>query len=467
LGTVVSAAEESNNLLKADSKYWVWGSYNEDPEEYVNVQDDGSFFLRESGVAFVGEKVGNGQKISVKFSTNKDQWAAIQIRGNLTPEMAASQSIMYSEAPHAGLAVLLRPNSNEISINASTGGGASTISNKSGTKYLPEGVTANDGNDHVVDIETADAGDGKISINVYFDGTKVIDSCVVDGFADASYVSVVYNGGNNSFILKDLSIEGVDLADYQTEDTGSGEGTGSSEDTGSGTGSNTGDNAPAVNNKNGLLNADKEYWIFGTNSEAKNQFNSDGSLTVTGDAGIATFTGETVGDGIITLKFKANNNNNIVFISLRNNVTLEKMEENGHNAYPLKPGNKAVSVLIRTDNSISINVSDGAENWSRLGDTAPIKLNDGVEHTMEIHTKKVDNKLEITVIVDGVQYLQRTTAYLPAGYVSFCCVDNLDSFTVTDLNIEGVELSDYQSNPKTGEKDVKVRIIENTGFRLS
>lgn len=88
LGTVVSAAEESNNLLKADSKYWVWGSYNEDPEEYVNVQDDGSFFLRESGVAFVGEKVGNGQKISVKFSTNKDQWAAIQIRGNLTPEMA-------------------------------------------------------------------------------------------------------------------------------------------------------------------------------------------------------------------------------------------------------------------------------------------------------------------------------------------------------------------------------------------
>lgn len=86
---------------------------------------------------------------------------------------------------------------------------------------------------------------------------------------------------------------------------------------------------------------------------------------------------------------------------------------------------------------------------------------------MEIHTKKVDNKLEITVIVDGVQYLQRTTAYLPAGYVSFCCVDNLDSFTVTDLNIEGVELSDYQSNPKTGEKDVKVRIIENTGFRLS
>ncbi len=214
--------------------------------------------------------------------------------------------------------------------------------------------------------------------------------------------------------------------------------------------------APATEIKENLLSADSQNWIFGR-EWAPNTGINNGTLTVTGGTGVATFTGKQVGTQSILFKLATNLKSEWAAVSFRNQVSVRDLEKNGQNGYFMSSGN--AYTLVFTNEGVSLKVVYDKDKWKNLGDTYAINLSDGKEHLYEIVTEDfVERKTtKIEVYIDGKLCISATDneyAVKDAGYVSFVCSNKTDGITVNGFEIVGEKLNTYkQGSPKVFGKN--------------
>ena len=407
------------NLLETPEEFWAYGRYDTASETYR--QDDGSFVLDNSGVAFLGQKAESEEKITVKFSANKPSdagWAAIQFRGDLTEEKASTKDIFYHEG-HNGLVLLLRGDGN-ISINDSHG------SDNGGQKNWTGSVDVggwSDDKDHIVEIVVKDNGGNGISVTVTYDGVKKITDCKITGFTDPSLVSMVaYSGAK-------LTVKGVQIGNWKVEDF------------------KESPELPTIDQN--LLETPEEFWAYGvrTDYETNNKHElANGSLTIM-NAG-ATFLGKPVEIGqTITMEFSATRPGTAGSAAIQFGGEPTKENAGTENIFYDKHSD-VLSLLLRSDtDAISINA-----NMSPVGEkkTVASKWDNGETHTVQITTADAGNgKITVTVEYDGVKVIDSlaVTGYTEASYVSIVSLLNTN-LTVKGIQIDGWKVEDFKESPK-------------------
>lgn len=215
----------------------------------------------------------------------------------------------------------------------------------------------------------------------------------------------------------------------------------------------------------------KSKWILGDEYGGAVGWNDDGSFTVYGKSGIATYVGSKFFDQEITVKFKASiaAEGSWAAIYLRNNIDadllLSKDDGGGIRAFPWYGKGQPFSINIIKDRvSLSQCYADELQP-SGLGiGTVPGQYNpcDGNEHTITFKCFEVgDNQTTITVKYDGVQAFDYTYTHedthepkKEAGYLSFACYDSGDWLQILSVEVPdgSVELTeDTVSTPTNTE----------------
>ncbi len=192
-----------------------------------------------------------------------------------------------------------------------------------------------------------------------------------------------------------------------------------------------------------VLEDAKSRWILGDEYGGAVGWNDDGSFTVYGKSGIATYTGVKFYDEEITVKFKTSiaSADGWAAIYLRNNIDASlltsKDDGGGVRAFPWYGKGQPFSINIKNDRvSLSQCYADELQP-SGLGIGTPAgQYNpcDGSEHTIKFKCYELNsNQTIITVYYDGVQAFDYSYTYneehepkKEAGYLSFACYNSGD-----------------------------------------
>lgn len=400
----VTAKTYAQDLLHTDGSFWAYSG--DDP-----AQSDGSIILSNNFATFIGSQVRN-QMITMEFSAALSDWAAIQFRGTIMPELATdAEQVAYYSTSNDALALVMKNSGSQISINAGNGTGLPTRLSDNAD------VSVCDGSTHLLQIVSKELQNGKVGITVMLDGSSVLNCTVAEKYARAGYVTLACQSPNDSLQVKRFSVEGFKEEDYVPE----------------------GPQAPDPDTN--LLGAEHGYWKIVRDSD-DDGFQQDGSLKLSN--AYATFVGEKAGAQVITVKFRATLTD-WAAIQFRGNVTAEQAEQSETVKY-YSPSNQALALVIKNGGSqISINSGDGTGAPTRLSDNVDVALGDGSEHTIQIITEdRSDGKVDIAVWIDGANKLsyQAKGDYAHTGYVTLACQNVTDLLEVGYFSIENVKVSE-------------------------
>ena len=196
----------------------------------------------------------------------------------------------------------------------------------------------------------------------------------------------------------------------------------------------------------------KSRWIIGDEYGGAVGWNDDGSFTVYGKSGIATYTAVKFYDEEITVKFKASisSSDGWAAIYLRNNINASlltsKDDGGGVRAFPWYGKGQPFSINIKNDRvSLSQCYADELQPSGLGVGTVPGQYNpgDGKEHTLTFKCYDMsDTQTAITVYYDGKQAFDYSYTYdeehapkKEAGYISFACYDAGDWLQILSVEV--------------------------------
>lgn len=205
----------------------------------------------------------------------------------------------------------------------------------------------------------------------------------------------------------------------------------------------------------------KSKWVLGDEYGGAVGWNDDGSFTVYGKSGIATYTASKFFDEEITVRFKASIALDSAWaaIYLRNNIDadllLSKDDGGGVRAFPWYGKGQPFSINIK-NNGVSLSQCYADElQPSGLGIGTPkgqYNPADGKEHTITFKCYEIsDTQTTITVKYDGVQAFDYTYTHedthepkKEAGYLSFACYESGDWLQILSVEVPdgSVELTE-------------------------
>lgn len=418
--------EVSENLLKADSQNWIFGT----EWSKTAVKDGVLTVTGGTGIAtFVGKKV-NTQSIIAKMSVKLDkEWAAISFRNQagITDIEKSGQNAYFMTAGNSYALVFTKTG---VSVKVAY---AKDKWENIGKAY---DIDLSDGREHLYQIVTEDYAElNATNIKVYIDGILCID-CTDTKYAvkNAGYVSFVCSNKADSITVTGFEIDGERLMSYQQ-------------------------GAPSVTGSNLVKNTNGWFFNKGWGYEGYTGTTgfSDGKVIASGDYGTALYKAQKIGQNYAELKFTASlSDKGIVFIGLRNSVTAEALEKNGKSASTMSAEAGAYVVRI-TKGGIALGIKGTDGNFKTLGtmyNFVPGFDINAQENTLVTRitddTGTKTSRIEIWLNGERVMvYIDSEYAVKTDGYYSITVSDgknNSDKITVTSFKI-----GQASSSPLTGD----------------
>lgn len=203
-----------DELLDVSGKYWISTDLHSDN----GLQENDVLKLSNSFATFVGTKAGE-QKISVTFSgkMSQEHWAAIQFRGNLTPEQAlsGSKAVFYSSENDA-LAIVIKNGGKTLSLNAQNTEAPGTPCRLAGD--VTE-LQLGDGKEHTIEILSQELSDGTVEIKINVDGEyqQGLYCKVPAKYGHSGYVTVGYQSAESNLFIRSVKIEEIKKQHFQTD----------------------------------------------------------------------------------------------------------------------------------------------------------------------------------------------------------------------------------------------------------
>lgn len=218
----------------------------------------------------------------------------------------------------------------------------------------------------------------------------------------------------------------------------------------------------------------RSRWVIGDEYGGAVGWNEDGSFTVYGKSGIATYTGAKFYDEEITIRFKASisSSDGWAAIYLRNNIDASlltsKDDGGGVRAFPWYGKGQPFSINIKNDRvSLSQCYADELQPSGLGVNTTPGQYNpaDGAEHTLTFRCYDVnDTQTAITVYYDGKQAFDYSYTYneghepkKEAGYLSFACYDTGDWLQILSIEVPdgSVDVTENPASPSQNPQDTE------------